>query len=80
MNRGIELSPGNANAYKNKAIILSSHILEEAEEIGDRVRVIAEGRIVTDSPISELLDSRGRLSTAFKELTSRKVSANGRNL
>ena len=65
---------------KNKAIILSSHILEEAEEICDRVIVIAEGRIVTDSPISELLDSRGRLSTAFKELTSPQVYANGRNL
>ena len=65
---------------KNKAIILSSHILEEAEEICDRVIVIAEGRIVTDSPTSKLLDARGRLSTAFKQLTSPQVSASGNKL
>ena len=65
---------------KNKAIILSSHILEEAEEICDRVIVIAEGRIVTDRLVSELLDSRGRLSTAFKQLTSPQTFAGGDNL
>ena len=65
---------------KNKAIILSSHILEEAEEICDRVIVIAEGRIVTDRPVSELLDARGRLSTAFKQLTSPQTFAGGDNL
>ena len=65
---------------KNKAIILSSHILEEAEEICDRVIVIAEGRIVTDRPVSELLDSRGRLSTAFKQLTSPQTFSSGDNL
>ena len=65
---------------KNKAIILSSHILDEAEEICDRVVIISEGRIVADSPTSELLDERGRLSTKFKQLTSPKDFANGEDL
>ena len=65
---------------KNKTIILSSHILEEAEEICDRVIVIAEGRIVADSPKSELIDQSGRLLNAFKRLTSNDTFADGKNL
>ena len=52
-----------------KAIILSSHILEEAEELCDRVIIIALGRIVSDQPTIELVDERGRLAPAFRRLT-----------
>ena len=52
-----------------KAIILSSHILEEAEELCDRVIIIALGRIVSDQPTTELVDERGRLAPAFRRLT-----------
>ena len=55
-------------------------ILEEAEEICDRVIVIVEGRIVADSPKSELLDQSGRLLNAFKRLTSNDTFADGKNL
>ncbi len=65
---------------KSKAIILSSHILEEAEEICDRVIVISEGRIVTDSPTSQLLDEKGRLSTIFHQLTSPQMFNGKENL
>ena len=52
-----------------KVIILSSHILEEAEELCDRVIIIALGKIVSDQPTSALVDERGRLAPAFRDLT-----------
>ena len=52
-----------------KVIILSSHILEEAEELCDRVIIIAGGKIVSDQPTSALVDERGRLAPAFRDLT-----------
>lgn len=55
---------------KDKAIILSTHILEEAEELCDRVIVIADGRIVADAPRAQLVDAKGRLGPAFRRLTA----------
>lgn len=55
---------------KDKAIILSTHILEEAEELCDRVIVIADGRVVADEPRAQLVDGRGRLGPAFRRLTA----------
>lgn len=52
------------------AIILSTHILSEAEELCDRVIIINEGAIVKDEPIATLLDQTGRLAPAFAALTS----------
>ena len=53
----------------HKAIILSTHILEEAEEICDRVIIIADGQIVADDTPKELSDRKGRLAPAFLRLT-----------
>ncbi len=53
-----------------KAIILSTHILEEAEEICDRVIIIADGRIVADDTTKALSDGKGRLAAAFQRLTA----------
>lgn len=39
----------------DKAIVLTTHQLEMAEELCDRVAVIRDGRIVADLPIGELL-------------------------
>lgn len=52
-----------------KAIILSTHILEEAEEICDRVIIITDGRIVSDDTQKHLSDEKGRLAGAFQRLT-----------
>ncbi len=52
------------------AIILSTHILQEAEELCTRVIIIADGVIAKDAPISALLDGAGRLGQAFAELTA----------
>lgn len=53
----------------DKAIILSTHILEEAEEICDRVVFIANGTIVADDTPKKLSDRKGRLAAAFQRLT-----------
>ncbi len=57
------------------AIILSTHILQEAEELCNRAIIITEGTIVKDEPIGALLDKTGRLAPAFAELTSTRSAA-----
>ncbi len=52
-----------------KAIILSTHILEEVEEICDRVIMIADGRIIADDMLGNLVDAQGRLGSVFRRLT-----------
>ncbi len=55
-----------------KAIILSTHILEEAEEVCNRAIVITGGRIVADDTPANLADAHGRISQAFLELAGSK--------
>lgn len=52
-----------------KAVLLSTHILEEAEEVCSRVIVIRDGAIVADQPTAQLVDKAGRLTPAFHRLT-----------
>ena len=60
---------------ETKAIILSTHILEEAEELCDRLIVINAGKIAADAPTAALLDGKGRLAGAFAELTETRPAA-----
>ncbi len=53
-----------------KAVLLSTHILDEAEEICTRAIIIADGRIVADDTPAALSDERGRLAETFYRLTS----------
>jgi len=55
-------------AAPDKAILISTHILEEAETLCDRVIVFRAGRIVADSPLAPLLDGAGRLAPAYAAL------------
>ena len=57
------------------AIILSTHILAEAEELCSRVIILTEGTIVKDEPIGALLDKTGRLAPAFADLTASRSAA-----
>lgn len=52
----------------DKAIILSTHVLEEAEEICTRSIIISEGRIVADEAMDRLVDGQGRLGATFRRL------------
>ncbi len=57
-------------AAATTAILLSTHVLEEAEEICTRVIFISRGRIVADDTPVNLADGRGRLADAFRDLTA----------
>lgn len=55
---------------KDRAILMSTHILEEAEQLCDRLIVMNAGTIVADAARSDLLDEAGRLAPALIRLTS----------
>ena len=55
----------------DKAIVISTHILEEVEAVCTRAIVIAEGRIVADETPADLVQRHptGRLEAVFRQLT-----------
>jgi ABC-2 type transport system ATP-binding protein len=55
----------------DKAIVISTHILEEVEAICTRAMIIANGRIVANGTPAELKsrDPQGRLDEVFRKLT-----------
>ena len=53
-----------------RVIILSTHILEEAEETCDRAIIIDQGRLLADDRIENLLDEKGHLAPLFYALTA----------
>jgi len=61
-----------AGMAENKAIILSTHILEEVDALCNRVIIIARGKVVVDETPAALRarDSSGRLDDVFRKLTS----------
>ncbi|TVR52490.1 MAG: ATP-binding cassette domain-containing protein [Puniceicoccaceae bacterium] len=57
---------------KDKAVILSTHILEEVDALCTRVIIIARGKVVVDETPAELRDRDPgkRLDTVFRQLTT----------
>ncbi|MGI9518008.1 MAG: ABC transporter ATP-binding protein [Pirellulaceae bacterium] len=53
---------------ESKTVLLSTHVLQEVEELCDRVVLINKGRIVFDGPLSEM-GQRGEMENRFHELT-----------
>lgn len=62
----------------DKAIIISTHILEEVDAVCTRAVVIADGRIVANGTPAELRakDPQGRLDVVFRNLTMTEETAN----
>ncbi len=54
---------------KNKAIVLSTHILEEVEAVCTRAIIIAHGRILFDGTPAQLAE-RGALDEVFRRITT----------
>tara|TARA_B100001250_G_C19786582_1_gene784471 strand:- start:828 stop:1514 length:687 start_codon:yes stop_codon:yes gene_type:complete len=52
---------------KNKAILFSTHILEEAEKICDRIIIIHKGNVIANKKTNEF---NNRLNQIFKKLTN----------
>lgn len=54
---------------ETKAVMLSTHILQEVRAVCDRVIVISEGRLVFDGPRDELGTEGTAMEQKFRELT-----------
>jgi ABC-2 type transport system ATP-binding protein len=54
---------------KNKAIVLSTHILEEVEAVCTRAIIIAHGKVLFDGTPAELAE-RGPLDEVFRNITT----------
>ena len=56
---------------KNKTIIISTHLLEEAETIANRIILINKGQIMADGNLKDILKQTHSktLNNAFKKLT-----------
>ncbi|MFA6518870.1 MAG: ATP-binding cassette domain-containing protein [Candidatus Shapirobacteria bacterium] len=65
-NQIIEIRQLIKKIAKNKAVILSTHILTEAREICDRIVIISQGRIVLDEETKKIRN----LEKRFVELTN----------
>jgi ABC-2 type transport system ATP-binding protein len=60
----------------NKCIIISTHILEEVEEVCTRTIIIARGKILVDSTPAKLKEKyKCSLDEVFRKVTSTKKSA-----
>jgi ABC-2 type transport system ATP-binding protein len=60
-----------ANLSKERCVILSTHILDEAEKVCNRAVIISQGRILVDSTPKDLVEQSpsGRLDEVFRTLT-----------
>jgi len=54
---------------KNKAIVLSTHILEEVEAVCTRAIIIARGKVLFDGTPAELVE-RGAIDDVFRRITT----------
>jgi ABC-2 type transport system ATP-binding protein len=63
-----------AQMAPQKAIVISTHILEEVDAVCSRAIVISQGRVVADATPAELqkLHPSGKLDDVFRELTGTK--------
>lgn len=55
---------------KSKIIIMSTHILEEAESLCDRLIIMHQGRLIKSGVTAKFTDRNGRLETTIANLTS----------
>ncbi len=60
-----------ANIFQERCVIVSTHILDEAEKVCTRAVIISDGRILVDSTPGALVEqsSSGRLDEVFRTLT-----------
>lgn len=59
---------------KNKTIIISTHLLEEAETVCNRIILLDKGKIKADGSLSDILEKgkADNLADAFRNLTAHK--------
>ena len=63
---------------RTKTLLISTHILHEADAVADRVLLVDSGRLVYDGPVEELKED-GSLEQPFYRLTGHAALAPGEN-
>jgi ABC-2 type transport system ATP-binding protein len=65
----------NLEALKRggKTLLYTTHYMEEAERLCDRVLIMDQGRILADAPVQKLMAEHGNLEQAFLHLTGRAL-------
>jgi ABC-2 type transport system ATP-binding protein len=59
-----------ALAAQGRAVLVSSHLMSELQDMADHVVVVGRGRVIADTSLGELLARHGgRLEQAYLELT-----------
>jgi ABC-2 type transport system ATP-binding protein len=60
-------------AARDRAVLVSSHLLAEMQLLADHVLVIGRGRLLANAPLRELTARSGSLEAAYLELTGGAV-------
>ncbi len=77
------LDAGSARQVKNVllsrvsqgvTVIMTTHILEVAERMAERIGVIADGRLIAEGTLEELRRQAGKLDTSLEDIFLRLVS------
>jgi len=64
-------------AADGRAVLVSSHLIDELARTADRVVVIGRGRLLADTSVTELAATSASLEEAFFELTSASAEFRG---
>ena len=57
----------------NRTVILSSHLLNEVEQVCDSVAILSHGRLIAQGDVAELLQERGRPQVRLRTTDDRKA-------
>ena len=60
-------------AGENRTVILSSHLLNEVEQVCDSVAILSHGRLIAQGDVAELLQERGRPQVRLRTTDNRKA-------
>jgi ABC-2 type transport system ATP-binding protein len=60
-------------AGENRTVILSSHLLNEVEQVCDSVAILSHGRLIAQGDVSELLQERGKPQVRLRTTDDRKA-------
>jgi lipooligosaccharide transport system ATP-binding protein len=65
----------NQLKFQNTTLLLTTHYMEEAEQLCDRVAIMDSGKIVTiDSPVNLMALHGGNLENVYLKLTGRSLA------
>ena len=59
----------------NRTVLLSSHLLNEVEQVCDSVTILSKGKLIAQGPVAELLHSVGREQVRMKTTDNAKAQA-----